>query len=209
MNRIEDIGLIPVNFSAVSNIIGEYKAPKDKISKLQDSGIVIRIKKGLFILSPEISKQKLSKELLANHLYGPSYVSLESALAYYGILPERVFSTRSVTTKRKKTYSTPLGRFEFLKVPNNYYPIGIRNEIIDQSFAFLIGKPEKAICDLISTTSHLRLQSKKAMFKYVSEDLRIDLLIEPFRELTIFEKCMETGMKKREIKLLYEILKNG
>ena len=91
MNLIEDIGVIPVDFSAISNFIGNFKAPKDKISKLEKSGKFIRLKKGLFVLSPEYSKKKISKELVANHLLGPSYISLESALAYYGIIPERAY----------------------------------------------------------------------------------------------------------------------
>jgi hypothetical protein len=111
--------------------------------------------------------------------------------------------------KRKKTYSTPLGIFEFLSVPADYFSFGIRNEIIDDSFAFLIGEPEKAICDLILTTSYLRIQSKKAMLYYLTEDLRMDLSLEPFSNWSIFEHCIETGRKKRELRFLYELIKNG
>jgi predicted transcriptional regulator of viral defense system len=207
MNLIEDIGIIPVNFSAISNFIGNFKAPKDKISKLEKSGKFIRLKKGLFVLSPEYSKKKISKELVANHLLGPSYISLESALAYYGIIPERAYTTRSVTIKRKKAFSTPLGTFEYLSVPNAYFPIGIKNELINGSFAFLIATPEKAICDLIITTPYLRIQSKKAMLEYLTEDLRIDLSSKPFSDLMIFKECIETGRKNRELKILYELIR--
>ena len=207
MNLIEDIGVIPVDFSAISNFIGDFKAPKDKISKLEKSGKFIRLKKGLFVLSPEYSKKKISKELVANHLLGPSYISLESALAYYGIIPERAYTTRSVTIKRKKAFSTPLGTFEYLSVPNAYFPIGIKNELINSSFAFLIATPEKALCDLIITTSYFRIQSKKAMLEYLTEDLRIDLSSKPFSDLVILEECIETGRKKRELKILYELIR--
>ena len=101
---LDDIGPIPVEFHALSNSIGNYKAPKDKITKLEKSGKYIRLKKGLYVLSPEFSKSNLSKELIANHLMGPSYLSMESALSYYGLIPERVFSTRSATTKRSKKF---------------------------------------------------------------------------------------------------------
>lgn len=207
MERIEDIGLIPIDFSTISNAIGDYRAPKDKISKLEKAGRYIRLKKGLFVLAPEYSKMNISKELIANHLLGPSYISMESALAYYGIIPERVYTTRSVTIKRKKTFTNPIGKFEFLTVPTDYFPIGIKTEIIDNSFAFLIGTPEKALCDLILTTSNLRIQSEKAMFEYLNEDLRIDLSLNPFTNLAIIEKCIETGRKKRELGILHELLK--
>lgn len=207
MNLYEDMGIIPVDFSAISNFIGNFKAPKDKISKLEKSGNIIRLKKGLFVLSPEYSKKKISKELVANHLLGPSYISLESALTYYGIIPEIAYTTRSVTIKRKKAFSTPLGTFEYLSIPDVYFPIGIKNELFNDSFAFLIATPEKALCDLIMTTSHLRIQSKKAMLEYLTEDLRIDLSSKPFSEMAIFEECIETGRKKRELKILYELIR--
>jgi predicted transcriptional regulator of viral defense system len=207
MNLVEDVGIIPVDFSAISNFIGDFKAPKDKISKLEKSGKIIRLKKGMFVLSPEYSKQKISKELVANHLLGPSYISVESALAYFGIIPETVYTTKSVTTKRKKVFSTPLGNYEYLSVPEAYFPIGIKSEFIDDSGAFLIATPEKALCDLIITTSHLRIQSKKAMLEYLVEDLRVDLSLNPFSEMEILKECMDRGRKKRELRLLYELLR--
>ena len=208
MNQLKDIGIIPLDFAAISNIIGEYKAPKDKISKLEKTGRLIRIKKGLFVVSPEITKMEISKELIANHLLGPSYISTESALSYYGLIPERVFTTRSATIKRSKKFTTPFGRFEYLTFPDAYYSIGIKNEITNDSYTFLIASPEKALCDLIQSTSKMRLQSRKAMISYLHEDLRIDFTSNPFRNLEIIERCIEEGRKKRELKLLLEIFKN-
>ena len=67
---MEDFGIVPVDYNMVVQAIGNYKSPKDKISKMEKNGELIRLKKGLFVLSPEYSKQSLSKELIANHLYG-------------------------------------------------------------------------------------------------------------------------------------------
>lgn len=209
MHQIKDFGIIPVNFTTISNILGDYKFPRDKISKLKKTGKLIRLKKGLFVISPEISGKTLSKELIANHLFGPSYISMESALAYNGLIPERVYITKSVTTKRAKKFTTPLGIFEYLSVPENYFPAGIKNEIIKDSFAFLIASPEKALCDLIITTANLRIQSQKAMFAYLTEDLRIDFTSIQGWDWEVLDECIETGRKKGELKLLYKILKNG
>jgi hypothetical protein len=73
----------------------------------------------------------LSLPLIANHLYGPSYVSLDYALGHYGLIPEAVRQITSVTTRRGKTYDTPLGRFFDERLVLRVYPIGIvstRNE---------------------------------------------------------------------------------
>lgn len=207
MNKLEDIGIIPLDFAAISNIIGEYKAPKDKISKMVKAGRLIRLKKGLFVVSPEITKMEISKELIANHLLGPSYISMESALSYYSLIPERVYISRSATVKRSKIFYTPLGTFEYLTIPDTYYSIGIKNLITSDSYAFLMASPEKALCDLILCTSKLRLQSRKAMISYLNEDLRIDFTSTPFHDFGIIERCIEVGKKKRELRLLYEILK--
>ncbi|MFW6257556.1 MAG: type IV toxin-antitoxin system AbiEi family antitoxin domain-containing protein [Prolixibacteraceae bacterium] len=209
MELIKNFGIIPIDFGTISNIIGAYKAPKDKIRKLEKAGKIIRLKKGLYIVSPEISNKALSKELIANHLLGPSYISLETALSYYGLIPERVYITKSVTTKRTKKITTPLGMYEYLSIPNDYFPIGVKNEIIENSYAFLIGSPEKVLCDLILTTSKLRIQSEKAMWLYLNEDLRIDFSSNPFQNFEIIKNCIEKGRKKRELKILYKVLKNG
>src|SRR5690606_7338154 len=120
-------------------------------------------KKGLYVVAPDYSKMEISRELIANHLYGPSYLSLESALSYYGLIPERVYNVRSVTAKRARKYSTPLGAFEYRTVPVDYFPIGIQQEETDSKSMFLIAAPEKALCDMIVLTSGLRLQSEKAV----------------------------------------------
>lgn len=209
MEPIKDLGIIPIDYGTISNVIGEFRAPKDKIRKLEKAGILIRLKKGLYIVSPEISNKTLSKELIANHLLGPSYISLESGLSYYGLIPERVYITKSVTTKRAKKFTTPIGTYEYVSIPDDFFPIGIKNEIIDDSYAFLIGSPEKVLCDIILTTSKLRIQSEKAMLSYLSEDLRIDFSSNPFKALEIIENCIEKGRKKRELTILYKVLKNG
>ncbi len=206
---MEDFGIVPVDYNVIVNAIGNYKSPKDKISKMEKDGELIRLKKGLFVFSPEYSKQVLSKELIANHLYGPSYVSAESALSHYSLIPERVYLTKSVCAKRSKKFITGLGTFEYYRVPETYFPIGIKNEIVDNDYAFLIATPEKALADIILLTAGLRIQSKKAMEIYLNDDLRIDFSTKHKWNPEILKDCAEKGRKKRELILLFEILKNG
>jgi predicted transcriptional regulator of viral defense system len=70
---------------------------------LERKGFVIRIKRDLYVVSEKVHGKQVSRELVANHLYSLSYVSLETALAYYGLIPERVYSVRSVCTKMHKS----------------------------------------------------------------------------------------------------------
>jgi len=197
---------IPINNSVLAELLADVKFPKDKIPNLEKNGDLIRIKNGLYIIPNKNDEASISKELVANHLYGVSYVSLETALTYYGMIPERVYTVRSMTTKRAKTFITPLGNFEYKTVPADYFSIGIRQEIIENQYAFLIATPTKAICDIIVTTPNLRLQSIKAMQNYLTEDLRIDFDVLKTLDKDIVRQCVEVGKKKRELRLLLKFI---
>ena len=111
--------------------------------------------------------------LVANAIYGPSYLSFDYALAYYGLIPEAVYVYTSATFKKgkKKEYTNPLGIFTYRDVPSQVYPYGI--EIIrDGEYSYAIATAEKALLDKLYTKSPVR--SKKEMYQLLFEDLRID-----------------------------------
>jgi len=189
--------------------IGNYRSPNNKISRLERAGDFIRLKKGLYVAHPRLSNMEISRELIANNLYGPSYVSYQSALSYHGLIPERVDSVVSSTFKRAKKYSTPLGEFEFITVPREYFQIGIQQVIVKDQYAFLIASPEKALCDLIISTSGLRFQSRKAAHEYLLFDLRIDYTEHQIWDTHIIASCSTHRRKKRELNFLQEVLENG
>lgn len=206
MKELLRFGIVPIEFDVLVAMLSNYHSPKDKISLLEKSGSLIRLKKGLYVVSSELSQQKLSRELVANHLCSPSYVSLESALSFYGLIPEKVYSVRSVTTKRAKQFATVLGNFEYLTIPEAYYAIGVRQEIVNNEYAFLIATPEKAIADMILTTRNFRIQSVKAMKAFLEDDLRIDLSVIKTYNSEIIRNCMEAGLKKMELSFLLKLL---
>jgi hypothetical protein len=119
---------------------------------------------------------------------------------------KKVFAVRSVTPKRAKQYENAFGRFEYITVPADYYSIGIRQQIVDNEYAYLIATPEKAICDLILATPYLRLQSVRAVQSYLEEDLRMDFSAVGHWDTEIVRQCAEMGRKKRELGLLVKLL---
>ena len=110
MNVLEQFGIVPIDFATLEAVLSEYRYPGDKVSKMEKNGELIRLKKGVFVVSPNIHRMTISRELIANHLYGPSYISFENALSFYKLIPERVHITRSMTLKRARKFSTPLGK---------------------------------------------------------------------------------------------------
>jgi hypothetical protein len=206
-NILKQFGNIPVNYSALASVFKAYQSPKDKIAALQKSGDLLRLKKGLYLLPPVISGIKISRELIANHLYGPSYISMESALAHYGLIPERVYAVRSASLKRAKIFSTQFGTFDYVKVPENYFSLGIETVSDNNGVSFLLAAREKAVCDMIFATSGLRLQSAKAMGIYLTEDLRLDISAAKW-DINLLKKIVKIGPKKTEFKLLTKVLTN-
>ena len=209
MERLKNLGIIPVNTDVLYSLYSNLSYPDKKISELTRNGFIIRVIKNLYVVSPKVHNQEISNELVANHLYGPSYVSFETALSYHGLIPERVYSMRSACMKLQKTYNTQLGRFEYVKVPEKYFPIGIHQEIVNNSYSFLIATPEKALCDKIIASKNLKIQSVKAMHEYLEEDLRFEMSALASFDVDIVKKCFEFGIKKTELNQLLKLLQNG
>ncbi|HZK03086.1 MAG TPA: hypothetical protein VFC94_01620 [Bacteroidaceae bacterium] len=173
---------------------------------MEDNGKLIRLKKGQYVVSPEVSGELLSVELIANHLYGPSYVSMESALRYYGLIPEKVVAVRSATTNRSKKFENEIGVFQYMSVNEDYYSIGISQKRVNNKYTFLIASPEKALCDTIISTPYLYFQSSKAVMVYFEDDLRFDMSALKDFDKVIIEQCAATGKKRKSLEFLLKIL---
>ena len=206
--KLRDFGCTPLSGATLDGLLANYRAQKDKVSDLIKRGELIRIKKGLYCASPNITTQRLSNELIANHLYGPSYVSLETALAYYNLIPERVEVTQSVVIKRAKAFQTPVGRFTYTTVPVNYYPIGINQEQTLTGQTFLISSPEKALCDVILLRPNLRIVSERSMKQFLEEYMRVDLNGVSNPNLDVLDQCIATGRKSTELLCLRKVIEN-
>lgn len=207
-NVLETLGVIPVSNSVLSSLFPETKNRNKKISRLEQSGDIIRLKRGLYVVSPRITGKPLSVELMANHIYPVSYVSCYSALRYYGLIPDQVFVTQSMTTKHSRTFINEFGRFEYIHISQAAFPIGVTQES-NEEYSFLIATPEKALCDLITTQSMLNLRYLDEAYKYLSEDLRLNM--EAFFEMRveIFKQFAAAGKKSSSIKTIIKLIEKG
>lgn len=162
------------DYQTLLNCLKDYERPRDKIRALLRSGAIIRVKKGLYVFGPDYSRGPFSRELLANLIYGPSYVSLDYALSYYGLIPERVETVTSVTCGKNRTFLTPVGRFTYWSIPLDSYRVGIDIIRLDERRSFLMATPEKALADKISRSRGSDIRSAKEFEVYLLEHLRID-----------------------------------
>jgi hypothetical protein len=164
----------PLTRQLMMDMLKEYQRPNDKINELVKKGKLTTVKNGLYIPGPKIKIAQPEPFLIANHLRGPSYVSLESALSFWGLIPERVYEVTSVTTRATKKYKTPIGRFSFLHAPLPYYAFGIKSVQLTARQVVLLASPEKALCDKIIQTAGILLRSPKQAQEFLLEDLRLD-----------------------------------
>ena len=155
--------------------LGDYARPRDKISDLISKGIIIRVKKGLYVFGNGARQTPYSTEILANLIYGPSYVSLDYALQHYGLIPERVEGVTSVTTGRSRNFLTPVGLFIYRMIPLRAFQIGMDRIEIGDGRAFLIATPEKALADKIYEDRGTGLHTQKELGDYLERNLRVDL----------------------------------
>ena len=205
-NPLQRLGNIPVTASALESLFPHIKRGNQKIRLLERDKQIIRLKRGLYVCSPEITGKILSTELIANHLYAPSYVSMSSALRYYGLIPEAVYTKQSMTLKHAKDFDTPLGRFEYTHISKKAFSVGLTS-IRKDDYAFVMATPEKALCDLIANSPKVNLRYLKDAEIYLEEDIRMEW--EDFKQMNaeIFEEYIKVGKKADSIRTLLKLLK--
>lgn len=162
-----------LDYQFVMDCLQNYRSPRAKLGRLLKSGALIHIRKGLYLLGPKFKRLPYCLEILANMIYGPSYVSLERALQIYGLIPEHVEEITSVTFKATKEVKTPVGYFSYAHCHPNSYPIGITTRSFSPSENPLIATPEKALTDLL-TIRRGKITSMQAIKEIITEDLRIE-----------------------------------
>lgn len=205
-NPLQQLGNIPVTASVLETLFPRIKRGNQKIRLLVRDKQIFRLKKGLYVCNPEVTGKILSTELIANHLCAPSYVSMSSALRYYGLIPEAVYTMQSMTLKHARSFDTPLGRFEYRYISKEAFSVGLTS-IQKEGFAFVMATPEKALCDLIANSAKVNLRYVKDVEIYLEEDIRMEM--ENFRQLDpkIFEEYAAIGKKADSIRTLLKLLK--
>jgi len=163
---------LPFDYQLAMDRLRDYRAPRDKLSHLCASGEVLRIRKGLYVPGPN-RRGELAVEplVLAGLVFGPSYVSLETTLSWHGLIPERVEEISSMTSKRAKTFRTPVGTFRYEPIPERAFAVGVKLESA-RGGSYFLAEPEKALCDRIGLIRGLT--AARDVRPALADDLRVD-----------------------------------
>ena len=206
MSPFSNIGNIPFDLNVLATFFPNCKHINEKARALESARHIARLKNGLYVALPDETGKALSLNLIANHLYGPSYVSRHTALRHYGLTPEAVFLTQSITTKHSRDFSNSIGNFQYQNCTPEYFPIGVR--IIEENgVSFLMATPEKALCDTINFSKSLNLRFMKDVATYLEEDIRFDMDVLADFNLEILEQCATFSRRQQSINNLIKYIK--
>ena len=193
--------MIITNKLAKFNLI-EYSNKNNKISRDIKDGKLFKIITGLYETNPNTPGY-----LLAGSIYGPSYISFEYALSFYGLIPERVttITCACFDKKKKKQYNTDFGVFTYRDIPVLVYP----EEIIlkeENNYSYQIATPEKALCDKLYTLAPLSNYSNLENMLFT--DLRIDE--EEFNKLDVNKiNCLSKLYHSTNVELLARYMRRN
>jgi len=138
------------------------------IKRAISKGYLLPLRRDLYLIKN--SKQSLLNSFeIAMIIYGPSYVSFESALSYHGWIPEAARTTTCASVKRAKEFETPVGIFSYEHVPIQAFSFGVEQHQQD-AFTLFIASPVKALADII----YARKRTWESIGD-LSEDLRIEI----------------------------------
>ncbi len=145
-----------------------YANPKNKLSRMVRQGECFPITKGIYE-----TDRNVPGHLLAGSIYGPSYISFEYALSFYGLIPEAVYTITCATfeKKKKKRYETIFGTFTYRDVPSAAFPLELRL-VREGDYFYRIAEPEKALCDKLYIMP--TVSNAKELAVMLSDDLRME-----------------------------------
>lgn len=119
---------------------------RSRLNNWQKKGYITKLRRGYYIFTGTIPREE-ALLVIANRLYSPSYVSFETALSRYGLIPEAVYSITSASTKKTSAFKSPVANFIYHRIkPGSYF--GYRLERFNDR-NYKIAEMEKAVLDYL------------------------------------------------------------
>ncbi len=128
--------------------ITSTQAMRNQLSRWRHKGLLLKLKRGIYTLTPEERKLPIDQRVIACELLSPSYISLEWAISYYGFIPEGVFTITLITAQKTQFVKTPIGHFQYRHIKPSLFT-GFYQYKNDQGVAYFLATPEKALFDFL------------------------------------------------------------
>jgi len=169
-------------FSTHQVKIWDEQFDRNNFGRWEKQGKLIRLRQGYYTF-PSYKGNGDAPYYFANKIYAPSYVSLQSALSYYGMIPEGVVQITSVTSRKTASFHNPFGEYIYQSVkPQLMFGYTIEKSNLTNTWSMLLASPEKALLDLLylnpQYNSEMDMQELRLDIDFMQEELNVTRLDE-------------------------------
>jgi predicted transcriptional regulator of viral defense system len=170
-----------------------------RLVEWQQKGYLAKVRRGYYCFEGQ-QKGEYFSYIAANKIYAPSYISLESALSYYNLIPEGVFMTTSVTTRNTANYDTSVGDFVYRHIKPSLY-FGYRL-IRNQDYTVRMAEPEKVILDYFYLN---KIGGAEDVEGFRINEYALQELIEPVK-LTRYQQMFNSIALDKRIQIFLNVM---
>lgn len=142
--KIKDLPLF--SSSLLVSFPGNPLTLRNELNIWHKKGLIIKLKRGIYILNKEDRRQEPSRAFIASQLLAPSYISTQYALSYYGLIPERVADLTSITTRKTAAFKNQFGVFVYQHLKTSCF-VGFSEQKDENGLSYFLAEPEKALVD--------------------------------------------------------------
>ncbi|MFH1824631.1 MAG: hypothetical protein ABH873_05330 [Candidatus Firestonebacteria bacterium] len=137
-----------INIELLKLLFAYSQQFKNQMSRWQKNGKILKLRKNLYILSNEDRRINPSRLFISHEIYNPSYVSMEYALSFYDLIPEKVTDITCITTKKTTTFENILGKFIYQHIKIDCFAgfLEFKDEV---GLTYYMATPEKAVVDFL------------------------------------------------------------
>ncbi|MDR3268756.1 MAG: hypothetical protein LBT83_06785 [Tannerella sp.] len=173
---------------------------KSNITRWTKQNLLVKLRNGVYSF-PEYLNTPNSQYFISNRIYRPSYVSLHSALAFYGMIPEAVITTTAVGTQKKTYFENAFGTFAYQHIlPELMF--GYEQMPFLNGQNILLAQPEKAILDLLYLYPYYSKEQEIRELRFDEDFMQNELNIERLNEYT---DKFQSNTVRRRVDLLLKI----
>lgn len=191
-----------ITSNEIKHLSKNNRTLNNQIIYWKKQGKIIQLKRGFYTLNEDDRKVKLTLLLISNYIYSPSYVSLDFALSYYGLIPEPVYEITGISTLKTALFTNSYGRFSYKKTKRKAF-FGYEQQKDEAGFPILIATREKAILDKIYFDTNVRKRAD-----YFTKNLRLQNFSDlNLKRLAHFANRFSSKKVKEMSKILIKLIK--
>ena len=184
-------------------LLWEKDFDRNNLTRWCRRGLLVKLRNQYYAF-PEYRQMPDFSRYIANRIYTPSYISLHSALSFYGMIPEEVVQLTSVTTLKTAHFENDFGTFYYQNVKTPLY-FGFEIKTMQGGRGLLFATPEKALLDLLYLNPYYKTEQDMEELRLDEDYMQNELNIERLNNYLSKIKCKTLEQKVKRLMKVYEL----